>query len=138
MFLPAQEVVQFYYELMQGTVNTAETSDNSSDVSDSENEQEPEQIFDVYALHGDMEQKVGSKFIRKIVQICQNCQLRSTELIKRTHCALINLCIVLARVSRACHICHIYFLFCLSCCSIAVKYTDDSRKPTRVYCYVQM
>ena len=115
MFLPAQEVVQFYYELIQGTVNTAETSDNSSDVSDSENEQEPEQIFDVYALHGDMEQKVGSKIIRKIVHICQNCQLRSTELIKRTHCASINFCIVLARVSRPCHICHIYFLFCLSC-----------------------
>ena len=72
MFLPAQEVVQFYYELIQGTVNTAETSDNSSDVSDSENEQEPEQIFDVYALHGDMEQKVESKFMREVVQNCQN------------------------------------------------------------------
>lgn len=55
VFLPAQEVVQFYYDLLQGTINTT-TSDNSSDVSDSEDE--PEQIFDVFALHGDMEQKV--------------------------------------------------------------------------------
>lgn len=59
MFLPAQEVVQYYYELIEGAVNTVETSDNSSDISGSDDEDdEPEQLFDVFALHGDMEQKV--------------------------------------------------------------------------------
>ncbi|XP_067939384.1 ATP-dependent DNA helicase DDX31-like [Watersipora subatra] len=65
IFLPSQELVQFYYQLFQGTINSASPADSSSELSDDEQNSE---FFDLFALHGDMDQKYRSEVYTRFAQ----------------------------------------------------------------------
>lgn len=55
MFLPSQEVVQFYFELLHHVLNSSTREDNSDVEDDEDND---EDMYNVFALHGDMKQEV--------------------------------------------------------------------------------
>jgi len=59
VFLPCQEVVQFYFTLLNATINDASAADSEPEEEEDEGA-EPKTHFQMFALHGDMQQQVRS------------------------------------------------------------------------------